>query len=185
MEEKISGLLLQSIPYLGQKKILKIFTPDGLLSLFAKTSSLSPFCLAEWVYQKTLKEIYPLKDSTLLDPLLQLRQNYATLSAAGSIARDLLRSQLPNKKAPELFQLACLYLRNLSNAPAILAASFRLKLLVYEGLLAPDPEPSFTPSEWEQVSILAFARNLSLLYQLTAIPTEKIALLFEERLIHN
>jgi DNA repair protein RecO (recombination protein O) len=185
MEEKTPGLLLQSIPYLGQKRILKVFTPAGLISLFAKKSSLTPFCLAEWVYPKTEKDLYPLRDTTLLDPLSELRQNYALLTAAGSIAKDILRSQLPHKSAPELYRLACLYFKKLPQAPDTLAASFRLKLLLHEGLLSCEREPIFTPTEWEQVQVLAFTRHFSALYELPAVPTQKIALLFEERLTQN
>ncbi|HSX10176.1 MAG TPA: hypothetical protein VLF94_00450 [Chlamydiales bacterium] len=185
MEEKVPGLLLQVIPYLGQKKILKVFTPEGLVSLFAKSTPLTPFCLAEWVYRKTDTEMHPLLDTTLLDPLSELRQNYSVISAAGAMAKDLLRSQLPGKKAPALYQLASLYFRKLPAAPATLVASFRLKLLLHEGLLSPDREPSFTTTEWTQVIALASARQLSSLFELTSLPLEKIALLFEERLLHN
>lgn len=177
---KTPGLLLQSIPYLGQKKILKVLTPEhGLIAFFAKTTQLTPFCLAEWVYLKSHKEIHPLQDSTLLDPLLELRQDYNTLAAAGAIAQDLLRTQLPGKKAP--FALACAYFKKLPLNPQILAASFRLKLLLHEGLLSPEPEPTFTSAEWEQVALLAFARQFSLIQELTAAPYEKIRALFEER----
>lgn len=185
MEEKTPGLLLQSIPYLDQKKILKIFTPEGLVSLFAKTSTLTPFCIAEWVYQKTEKELYPLKEAALLDPLSALRQSYPIITAAGSIAKDLLRSQLPGKKAPALYQLACLYLKKIPLAPEILVASFRLKLLLHEGLLSALPEPTFTAAEWEQVNLLAFARQFSSLYAIPTAPFTKIALLVEERLTYN
>lgn len=185
MEEKTLGLLLQSIPYLGKKKILKVLTPSGLLAFFARSSTLTPFCIAEWVYRKTEKELHPLLDTTLLDPLIELRQDYAVITAAGALAQDLLRSQLPNKSSPELYQLACLYFKKLPLAPDIFIASFRLKLLLHEGLLSSDPEPAFTPAEWEQVRALAFARQLSTLYHLTAIPAQKIALLFEERLLCN
>lgn len=182
-EEKTIGLLLQSIPYLGKKKIFKIFTRDhGLISLFVRSTPLSPFCIAEWVYHKGQKEIHTLKDSSLLDPLLFLRESYAILSAAGSIAQDLLRTQFPDKGAPELFDLVYLYLKNLPANPQILAASFRLKLLFHEGLLSTEPFPSFTPTEWEQVSVLAFSRQLSMIQSQKSAPFEKINALFEERL---
>ena len=182
MSTNTPGLLLQSIPYLGQKKILKIFTPEhGLVSLFATTTKLSPFCLAEWVYRKSNKEIHTLQDTTLLDPLLELRTNYNTLTAAGAIAQDLLRTQLPGKSAPDLYALTCLYLKKLPTNPHIFAASFRLKLLLHEGLLSTEPEPSFTPTEWEQLEILAFARQFSLIQEQTTAPVRKIELLFDER----
>lgn len=179
------GLLLQSISYLGQKKILKVFTPElGLLSFFAQKTKLDPFCLAEWVYRKTEKEIYPLQDATLLDPLLDLRSNYNALISAGAIAQDLLRTQLPGKRAPELFDLALLYLRKLPSAPELLAASFKLKLLLHEGLLSEEPNPSFTPLEWGQIEILAFSRKLSAIQSLQTAPYSKIQLLFEDRIGH-
>ncbi len=183
MSTTTPGLLLHSIPYLGQKKILKVFTPElGLLSFFAQKTKLDPFCLAEWVYRKTEKEIYPLQDATLLDPLLDLRGTYNTLVAGGAIAQDLLRTQLPGKRATELFDLTLLYLRKLSSAPEILAASFKLKLLLHEGLLSEEPDPSFTPLEWEQVETLAFSRKLSTIQLLQTAPYSKIQLLFEERI---
>lgn len=181
-EEKTQGLLLQSIPYLGKKKILKVLTPQGLLTLMAKSTSLTPFCIAEWVYRKTQKEIFSLVDSTLLDPLLHLRESYSLLSTAGSMAQALLRTQLPNKPAP--FALACAYLKKLPLNPPILSASFTLKLLLHEGLLSSEADPFFTPVEWEQAASLAFATQFSALTPLTAAPFDKIRLLFEERLSH-
>ena len=182
MEEKISGLLLHAVPYLGRKKILKIFTPDGLLSLISNSSKFptDPFCLAEWVYRKNQRELYPLVDATLFDSFHNLRQSLSTLTAAGSIAQDLLKTQMPHKASAELFQLASLYFKNLEMNPPILAASFRLKLLYHEGLLG-EEEKIFTAEEWEQVSVLAFGRKLSIIAGVTAIPPEKIGALFLDR----
>ncbi len=177
------GLLLQSIPYLGRKKILKIFTPEqGLVSLFAHTAFLTPFCLAEWVYHKSSKEMQVLQDAKLIDPLLHLRENYKTLSCAGAMAHDLLRTQLPGKAAPDLFELALYYLRNLPKAPDLLADSFRLKLLLHEGVLSSTPEPAFTPTEWGEVCMLAFSRSLAEIQGAKASPHAKIQALLDERL---
>ncbi|PIS02012.1 MAG: hypothetical protein COT85_07675 [Chlamydiae bacterium CG10_big_fil_rev_8_21_14_0_10_42_34] len=176
---KTPGLLLQSISYLGQKKILKVLTPDhGLISLFTKSTKLTPFCLAEWVYRETGKEMHTLQDSTLLDPLLNLRQDYQTLTFAGAMAQDLLRTQMPNKKAP--YALASAYFKKLPLNPQILAASFRLKLLLHEGLLSLEPSTSFSPLEWEQLSTLAFGSHFSQIQKQTLAPFEKIELLFNE-----
>lgn len=177
------GILLQAIPYLGQKKILKVFTPEeGLLSFFAQSTKLDPFCIAEWVYRKkSQKEMYPLLDASLIDPLLHLRSDYATLSAAGQMAKDLLQTQLPHKKAPELFKLVVLYLQRLSDAPATLLASFRLKLLHHEGLLSHEQEEGFTEAEWEQAQVLAFSRKLSEI-QAAEPPHAKIERLLKERM---
>ena len=179
---KTLGILLQSTPYLGKKKILKIFTSEqGLISLFAQNTALTPFALAEWVYRPSQKEIYPMIDATLIDPWLHIRESYNTLSSAGLMAQDLLRTQLPNKKALELFELALFYFKRLSSAPELTAASFRLKLLLHEGLFSSDPDPIFTPTEWDQVQTLAFSRSLSAIQNVTGPPHSKIKHLFDKR----
>jgi recombinational DNA repair protein (RecF pathway) len=183
MEEKISGLLLQSIPYLGQQKILKVLTAEsGLLSFMSKSPKhpTTPFALAEWVYRRTQKEIHTLLDATLLDPLPELRRDYLTLTTAGTLVQDLLRTQFPHKKAP--LDLAYAYLKKLPRAPTLLLASFRLRLLAFEGLLSPDP--LFTPAEWAQIEHLATARHFSTLLQIEKAPLEKICHFFEMRITH-
>ncbi len=214
-EEKTSGVLLQAIPYLGRKRILKIFTPDGgLITLMAKASLSSacaaPFCIAEWVYRKGQREIHTLQDASLIDGLLDLKKDFATLSAAGSMAQDLLRSQLPGKKGNALYTLLCACLAKLPTFanPQILAASFRLKLLLHEGLLSLQPECSvcaapasrlqqgesfcpahaphagfpFSPSDWETLLHLAYSRQFSHLQNLPSAPFQQIELLFRERI---
>jgi DNA repair protein RecO len=182
MEEKTQGILLHCFAYLGRKKILKVLTQDsGLLTFMAQNERFptTPFCLAEWVFFRGQKEIYSLKDATLLDPLLELRQDYHVLSAAGSMAQNLLQTQMPNKKAP--FHLSFAYFKKLPLNPTILQASFQLKLLLFEGLLSPERPSLFTEEEWEQVSILAFGERFSLIQEVKEAPFSKIQSLFKER----
>ena len=217
METKTPGILLQCIPYLGKKHILKVFTlEEGLVSLMAKSTHssalTSPFCIAEWVYEKRQSELCSLKDGSVVEALLSLRQRYDTLTAAGSIAKDLILSQLPFKRNSDLYHLAAAYLQKLPTFahPEILAASFRLKLLLHEGLLSlqeqccqcelparhlfqgesyclnhgPTPGTSFEEEEWQQLIVLGFARQFSLLQNLNLVPKEKIEILLKERLAH-
>ena len=181
-EEKSSGLLLQAIPYLGNKKILKVLTESGLVTLMTSSKSLSslstPFVWAEWVYEKERRDIYSLKDGTLLDDLASLKEDYKRLIAAGSIAQDLLRTQLPGKLAKDVLalSLACLRKLPLFSEPLILIGAFRLKLLAAEGLLDPEENPLFQP--------LLLSRSFS---QLASIPMDskllhQIDLFFEEQL---
>lgn len=142
MEEKTTGLLLQAIPYLERQKILKVLTAEhGLLTLVGdrKISSIlsSPFVFAEWVYKTSSRPMYSLKDGTLLDDLRDVKENYARLAAAGQMASDLLRTQLPGKNAAEPLGLALACLRKLPlfAQPMLLNAAFRLKLLLCEGML--------------------------------------------------
>lgn len=184
------GILLQSIPYLESRRILKVFTKDaGLLLIIAGTKKApfaSPFCRAEWVYRISSNELHSLKDSTLLDPMLRLKESFEMIEAASAIAGDLLRSQLPNKASHGLYELLLASLTHLPSNPKAIAQSFRLKLLQFEGLLriqttcthcgAPathlaegesvcprhaSSAISFTPTEWALLLSLGLARRFS------------------------
>ena len=198
MEEKTQAIILQAIPYLGKSRILKAFSREfGMLSFICKKSSLaslSPFCLADCTYNKRASELYTLSDGSSLDSLIELRQSYKTLMTAGTIAQDLLQSQLPGKAAPALYDLLYCYFKKLPDFanPSILSSSFRLKLLLHEGLLSlkktcsqcdskasalQDGEsvctthaslPSFIYQEddWQVIHLLAFARQFAPLQQI-------------------
>ena len=109
MLERSPGLLLQSIPYLGSHRILKVLTPEhGLISLLAKFAAsrkrswsalTTPFLLAEWVYVRGRTDLFLLKDGSLVDPFLSLKDSYGRLSTAGQMAQDLLKTQMPEKRA--------------------------------------------------------------------------------------
>lgn len=197
---------------------MKIFTEEaGLITLMARKPShalFSPFCIAEWVYRKKSTDIYPLIEGSLIDNFLNLRQSYASLLAAGSMAQDLLRTQLPAKNSPRLYILLGSYFKKVPSfeCPAVLASSFRLKLLLHEGLLALQTSCAhcgleansllqgesvcsghslpfaigFSISEWQIIHTLAFAKQFSLLQQIDCPPSlyEKITALFEERTKH-
>ena len=213
MEETTQGICLQAIPYLNNGRILKVFTPEeGLLTVMAKKKSLvslAPFCIGEWVIKKGRGEIGTLVDGSTTDSLLELRTSYLALTAAGSIARDLLSTQMPGKNSPALYQLACSYLKRSAQFPnpTILSSSFRMKLLLHEGLLAlreecavcgakgfclmrgetvcaahaSAPYSSFSKEEWEALFQLTFTRQFSLLQTVTLSPAlqREIDVLFE------
>lgn len=214
MEEKSRGILLASIPYLGKKRILKVFTAEsGLISLITHSSQkapfTAPFCAAEWVYRKSEKEIFPLLDATLLDPFSDLRQSYEIVSAAGSMANDLLRFQLPAKSSHILYDLLFAYFKRLATSSNLfsLTGSFRLKLLLQDGLFSLSPCTvcegesltllqgesrcllhgsggiSFTPEEWKILIVLTYGRQFSHIESIDVSGnfSEKIRNLFEER----
>jgi DNA repair protein RecO len=147
MDVRSTGLLLHSIPYLGNHRILKVLTPDsGLVTLIAKHATskranfsalTTPFLLAEWVYHVGRKEIHTLTDGTLLDDFAPLKLDYDRLCAAGQIGQDLLKTQMPSKAAQGPFDLtlACFRKLPLFSHPANLIASFQLRLLSHEGML--------------------------------------------------
>lgn len=215
--ERQPAILIQSTPYLDHGHILKAFSQNrGLLSFLSKKKSLSylaPFSIAECVYKVGKTDLHLLLDGSLIDSLLNLRSSYAILSAAGSIANDLLRSQLPGKSSPDLFALVQSYLKQLPQfpEPRILTASFRLKLLLHEGLIAlqaqccqcqtrafllvhgesfclshaPKAALRYTADQWETLLTLTFAKTFTQLKQCVLTPCleERVEHLFEERLL--
>ncbi len=132
------GILLRSTPYMNRKQILTVFTIEtGLVSLITSPPNIpAPFCIGEWVYKKGRKDLHFLRDMTLLNPLMELRQEEASLFTAGRIAQALLRWAGPPD--PKLYQLCKAYFLQIHRFtdPEALLASFRLKLLQHEGLLA-------------------------------------------------
>lgn len=170
------GLLLQSIPYLGKKKLLRVLSQEhGLITLFSQKETLAPFCFAEWVYRASLRDIHPLQEASLIDPLSDLRKCYTTLTAAGHIAQTLLATQFPAKPAPLALSLA--FLRKLPLNPTLLSAAFHVKLLLHEGLFS--PSALFTDSEWETVQAIACAKEFSTLLKMENAPLQKITTYFE------
>lgn len=212
-EEKTEGLLLQAIPCLGSQKILKVLTREGgLISLIAKKKSLlpmtNPFLIAEWIYKKGKGEIHHLVDASLSHDFSDLRCDFATIAAAGQIAQDLLRSQYPEKAGSGPYLLTTAYLQKLPHfsSPEILISSFRLKLLMHDGLLALQNECAncgsqatsllegesycthhatnhsilFLPNEWESLHQLTYARHFQILKEIEIDPLlhEKIKKIF-------
>jgi DNA repair protein RecO (recombination protein O) len=145
--EKVEGIVLRSLPYREQEKILTLFTAErGLISLIVKKISKksshllalsSLFCQGEFLYEKGNSDLYRFLDGSLLDEHLFLRQNWRYLEAASKLTKALLHSQLPGKPAPHLYALFISYLRQIPHfeEPLGLFASFYLKLLHHEGVL--------------------------------------------------
>jgi len=192
MEEKTIGLLLQSFPYLSSHRILKVLTPKaGLLTFMARFGAskraalTTPFLLADWIYAKDKKEIHTLTDASLVDNFSSLKQTYERVEAAGKLAQDLLRTQLPGKPTEAPFELAVACLRKIDifSNPETLVAAFRLKLLVVEGLLnVSEPEVAFTPPEQVLFEQLANAKSFA---QLAALAVDKALFQKIDRLFEN
>ncbi|MBI3901127.1 MAG: DNA repair protein RecO [Chlamydiia bacterium] len=192
-EEKVEGICLQETSYLEKSRILKVFTKEcGLIGIIEKRSkaTLTPFSLGEWIIKKGKGDLYALQDASLLDPLLHLRSSYETLMRAGKMTQDLLYSQLPEKSAPSLYLLFLSYLKRVAQfeKPAVLSASFQLKLLLHEGLFLLEPKsfPQFSLSEWEVILSLCRTPTFSELNRLI-FPNdlEKKIDIFFRQVIHS
>lgn len=140
-EIKEMGLLLQSIPYLGGKQILKILTPSyGLITLIGRSKIKElflPFHLAEWVYQTGRLEMGKLIEGSIIERFSF--DSYQKILCAGKICSDLLKTELPGKCAQNPFELSIAFLKTMQKTqnPKALLLAFRLKLLRLEGMLDP------------------------------------------------
>jgi DNA repair protein RecO len=145
--EKAEGVVLRSFPFRERQRILTLFTHErGLISLIMNNLSKKDmhllglthlFCRGEFLYVKGNSDLYRFSDGTLLDHHLFLRQDWRYLDTVSKCAHLLLKSQLPGKPAPHLYELFIAYLRQLPYfpEPSPLLASFYVKLLHHEGVL--------------------------------------------------
>lgn len=147
-DEKHEGLVLRSIDYKDQQKIITLFTPTrGLISLIVKginrkrahlLTLTSPLTQAEYHFTIRRSDLYSFQDGTPINTHNNLRSNLSHLQTAVGFAEALLDSQFPGKPSPALYQLVLTYLKHLPNFtdPSALKASFLLKLLKHDGHLS-------------------------------------------------
>ena len=145
-EERTLGIVLRSLDYKDSQRIITVFTPIGLLSFIVKgitrrTSLLAlttPFSEGEFIFRRSRSDLLSFLDGTVNDNHLPLRQRLSSLETAGSLAHAILSSQLDGKSSTDLYQLFRFYLKQVPSfeSPSSLLASFQLKLLLHEGLLA-------------------------------------------------
>lgn len=143
---KTEGIVLQSIAFKEYDRILTLFTPLGLLKIFARihkhsylqlSALTSPLTRAEFCYVKGSKELHRLREGSLLNQHLRIRETYESLQAAHTMLRALYASQFPGKTSPDLYSLFSLFLELLPEVknPQALESVFLLKILKHEGVL--------------------------------------------------
>ena len=147
-EQQIEGLVLRSIDYKDNARIITLFTlTHGLISLIVKKISpkktellilTSPLTHAKYHVISSRSDLYRFHDGALINAHLDLRKKLAHITSAATFAKALLRSQLPEKPAPMLYQMTLTYLQRLPSFddPTALCASFYLKLLKHDGHLS-------------------------------------------------
>jgi DNA repair protein RecO len=219
-EESTLGIVLRSLDYKDSQRIITAFTPIGRISIIVKgitrRSALlaltTPFCEAEFVFRRSRSDLLLFLDGTVIDNHLLLRGRLSSLETAGSLAHAILSSQLEGKSSADLYQLFRFYLKQIPSfeSPASLLASFQLKLLSYEGLLALSSQCNrclkasvflskgeclcaahpledgfeFSPEEWPLLLQLEQAKQFSALRALTldAPLCQKIDVFFKYRI---
>lgn len=141
------GIVLKSITYGEHDCILTVFTREhGVLGLFVKGGKrqkrhlqalCSPLSHAEFTYHNGKNALHRFLEGRLLSNPESLRSSYSCLQAACALVQSVSETQFPGKTAPQLFTLLLYYLERLPKATchAVIVDSFRLKLLIHEGLL--------------------------------------------------
>lgn len=153
---KAEAIVLKATPYGDYHQIVTFYTkPYGLLKCAAKYSRspksklaplLVPFNEIEAYFLLRDRELETIQSASLLDPSLSLRNSLEAIEAASLCTEALIKSQLPGKSAPLLYALLKKYYQLIpeANTPEALSASFILKLLKHEGLIAFE-EAEFLP----------------------------------------
>ncbi len=221
-EEKTEGIVLRSLEYKDSQRIVSVFTPyAGMISVLIKgissrnlplLSLCNPFSRVEFLIKRKNSELLTFVDGSLLDSNLPLRQAFSSLAIAGQMAQSILTSQLAGKSSADTYFLFRSYLKQIPTfqAPEILLASFQLKFLTAEGLLAlsatcnlcdrqaeilsqgeslcrlhsTGADASFTAEEWSILLTLHHAKHFSQLRTLSCHPSllHKIDIYFKKRL---
>ena len=221
-EEKTEGIVLRTLEYKECQRIVTVFTPyAGMISVIVKgisprkislLSLCSPFSEVEFLVKRGRSELLFFVDGSVLDAHLQLRLALPSLDSAGQMAQAILASQLSGKPAYEIYYLFRSYLKQIPTfeSPTVLLASFQLKLLTLEGLLAlsskcnvcerksellshgeclcrlhcTEEQFSFHPDEWASLLTLHHAKHFSELRHLCLHPSllHKIDTYFKHRL---
>ena len=171
--ENVRGLVLASLDYREKEKILRIYTKEkGKLSLIIRQKPgnhllTTPLSEGEFIFNRQRGNLHSVKDASLINPRLHLRKTLSILKSAGAFLQVVIHSQLDEKPTPCLYELLTSYLDHLPKSPnhALLIASFKLKLLKYEGLIGESPLPSYTDKEWQELLSFIEIRSYTTLYQ--------------------
>ena len=154
---KDTGITLQATAFREKDRILKVLTRQrGVVSLIIKRISpkrnilarlAAPFSFGEFVYKTGRGEIGLLLEGDLQQANLALRQKLIFLKTAQNMCQVILKTQMPHKPAPALFLLLKSYLAQIPifTDLAVLLSSFKLKILLYEGLLSVEKEDPLLP----------------------------------------
>ena len=214
--EKTTTITLKVIPYRDNSKILRVLTEDdGIISVMVSGISkkkmylnqvCSLFTISEMVLKKRKTDLYFLKDASVLDNNLHLREKLSYLKEAGSMIVAIMNSHFFQKKSKNIFILLKTYLKKISINPEAVSLSFLLKILLNEGLINPKescnrcPSPAlffdrgeplceahatsfshkFTIDEYKTLLVLSLSRSFSIFkdLEITSALKEKTKIFF-------
>jgi DNA repair protein RecO (recombination protein O) len=151
------GIVLQASDFRDFDQIVTVFTEnEGIMKFIAKRGNVvktglksSPLTRGEFVYTIGKSDLYTLRELSIKEHYLELRKNLGSLNTSCECLKAILETQMLHKPAPFLFKLLSAYLAKIhtfSNHDA-LESSFRLKILLHEGVLDLDADGFFSDEE--------------------------------------
>jgi DNA repair protein RecO (recombination protein O) len=138
----IEGIVIKITPFADYDKILTVLTEQGLIKIYAKLGRKSPIQKlaltgllnrCEFILLESKTELYKLKEGSVLDAHLGLRQSLNRLLCAQQMASALLHHLWPGKPCPQLYRLFAAFLKKTSESDLSLLTPFLVKLWVHEG----------------------------------------------------
>lgn len=146
--ERCLGIVLSILSFKESDRIATVFTPGGLVKFIIKqknTPLIAVLTEGEFHFITGRSDLLRFREGSILNQHLELRARLECIEAAGKMAQAILKSQLPGKAVPHLYQLFCYCLRMLPacERPQDLLSLFLIKTLKHEGLLQTEPCCSF------------------------------------------
>lgn len=141
MEVRSEGVIIQVVPYGEEHEVITYFGPLGLRSGLRKwkqrKAPLQSLCHYELAWKEGRGELVAIKEASLLDPYLSLRNRLETLEI-GMRCLSALRHSQGAAASERLYLLLTTFLEKMSGArdPHTFLSAFYLKLLIHDGLLA-------------------------------------------------
>lgn len=142
----IEGIVIKTVPFQDNKKVITLFTEEGILGLITTVNEkkpasfliATPLSIGEYIYQNSKGNLKKLIDGTVYQSYLHFNQSLCLLEAASVCLKAILISQLETKPSKALYQLTKVYLQKMPTCkePLKLATSFHLKVLKHEGLFS-------------------------------------------------
>jgi DNA repair protein RecO (recombination protein O) len=196
---RVPGIVLHTLPFKENDIIFSIFSPEGIIKLYAKGGAsqkrglkplLTPLTCAEFVYKEGRSELLQCLEGSPIQHYLHLRSNLRSLEAACHMLTTIQKSQLPGKPAPHLYHLLVYSLEKIPDVedPWTLAISFQMKVMRHDGLWSFEESgfPGLSAEENKLVSTLATTRSFEELrtFQTTSELKNKTQSFFE-RVLNN
>jgi DNA repair protein RecO (recombination protein O) len=141
------GIVIQVVPFRDYDQIVTIFTPEhGTIKVIIKNrpsrqrkikSTCTPLTGVDISWTEGKGELGRCEEIVTIRHYAALRTTLALMEAGCDLLRAIQRSQPVGKISPEIYLLLLYYMDKLPTIdnPDILLASFRLKILRYEGLI--------------------------------------------------